>query len=337
MVVTEMPGQRLLQDADLAAHRTAGHPGPHIGVALPGDQRLQHVPPGDAEDVADHRGQLDLGVFEQLLRPLLLPGPLLDKGAPVTAQIPQLPLPGRRHERRAQHPPLRQLAQPHRIQPAGLRAAGHVPVVTGIDHPALDGGFQQVKRRLPVRRGRLHHAQDHPLGYQPVLQPQQRPGGGSERAYLLPPPPRPALVRHPHAAHQRGLADIQRSHPRHQLSRLLGDLLHHTCPPPASSGQIPAAARRSQQGQQGGIACSRQQCRTLEAAPGDQTTCRAHSTKQRRRRRATTPDFHACRTSPPGDTQDYLRIGRGTANHALIDIGPPRGRIDCGERPLCRT
>jgi transposase len=35
--------------------------------------------------------------------------------------------------------------------------------------------------------------------------------------------------------------------------------------------QIPAAARGSQQGRQGGIACSRQQCRTLKTAPSAQT------------------------------------------------------------------
>ena len=126
---------------------------------------------------------------EQLLRPLLFPGPLLDQGAPVPAQVPQLPLPGWRHERRAQHPPLGQLAQPHGIQPVGLRAAGYVPVVAGVDHPALDGVFEQVKRRFPVARGGLHHAQGHSLANQPVPQFQQRPGRGGERAHFLPPPP----------------------------------------------------------------------------------------------------------------------------------------------------
>src|SRR5690242_21161179 len=59
----------------------------HPGVTLPGDQRLQHVPPGDAEDVTDHRGQLDLSVLEQLLRPLLLPGPLVDRSEEHTSEL----------------------------------------------------------------------------------------------------------------------------------------------------------------------------------------------------------------------------------------------------------
>jgi hypothetical protein len=308
VVVAELPRQRLLQDADLAAHRPAGQPGQRMRVSLPGDERFEHVPAGGAEDVADHARQLDLGVFQQLLGPLLLPGALLDQGAPVPAQIPQLPLPRRRHERRAQHPPLGQLAQPDRIQPIRFRPARHVLNIPGVDHPAFDRVFEQVKRRLPVRRGGLHHAQTHPLADQPVPQFQQRPGRRRIRAHLLTAPPRPALVRHPHAAHQLSLADIQRSHSLHDLG-LFGDLLHQIRPL-QHSNRIPAAARRSQQGRQGGIACSRQQCRTLAAAPGDQTNSRAHSTKRARRRRTTTTRF-----SPPA--------GRSRQGHPRLIRLPP--------------
>jgi hypothetical protein len=35
VMVAEVPGQRLLQDADLLAHGAAGHPGQHVGVTLP--------------------------------------------------------------------------------------------------------------------------------------------------------------------------------------------------------------------------------------------------------------------------------------------------------------
>jgi hypothetical protein len=62
VMVAELAGQRLLQDALLTAHGPAGQLRQHRGIALPGDQRLQHVPPGLAEDAADHRRQLDLGV-----------------------------------------------------------------------------------------------------------------------------------------------------------------------------------------------------------------------------------------------------------------------------------
>jgi len=108
-----------------------------------------------------------------------------------------------------------------------LRPAGHVLDVAGVDYPALGGVFQQVKRRLPVGGGGLHHAQGHALG-----STSQSCSSSSDRvvaAYMRTScrrGPRLGLARHPHARHQRRLADVQRGHPRHQLDRLLGDLLH---------------------------------------------------------------------------------------------------------------
>jgi hypothetical protein len=65
VVIGEVPGQRLLQDAGLGAHAPAGQGGQFVRVALPADQGGEHVPAGGTEDVADHRGQLDLGFSEQ--------------------------------------------------------------------------------------------------------------------------------------------------------------------------------------------------------------------------------------------------------------------------------
>jgi hypothetical protein len=64
VVIGEVPGQRLLQDAGLGAHVLAGQASQLVRVALPADQGGEHVPAGGAEDVADYRGQFDLGVFE---------------------------------------------------------------------------------------------------------------------------------------------------------------------------------------------------------------------------------------------------------------------------------
>jgi len=47
VVVAETAGERLLQVGDLAAHPAARELGEHLGVALPGDQRGQHVATGD--------------------------------------------------------------------------------------------------------------------------------------------------------------------------------------------------------------------------------------------------------------------------------------------------
>jgi hypothetical protein len=47
MVVIEAAGQRRHQRSALAAHPSPGQLGEHLGVTLPGDERLQHGPPGD--------------------------------------------------------------------------------------------------------------------------------------------------------------------------------------------------------------------------------------------------------------------------------------------------
>jgi hypothetical protein len=65
VVLGEVPGERLLQDARFGAHRAAGQGGKGVGAALPADEGVQHVAAGFAKDVADHTGQFHLGVFQQ--------------------------------------------------------------------------------------------------------------------------------------------------------------------------------------------------------------------------------------------------------------------------------
>jgi len=90
--------------------------GQRLRVTLPGSQRGQHVAAGDAEDVGDDRAQLDLRVFEQLFHPLLFGGAGGHQIGPVAGQVPQSADRRRRHETRAQHLTLGDLAQPDRIQ-----------------------------------------------------------------------------------------------------------------------------------------------------------------------------------------------------------------------------
>ncbi len=67
VVVVEPAGEGLHQCGVLGLHPPTGQAGQHFGVALAGDQRLQHRPAGFAHDVGGHGGQLDQGVFQQLL------------------------------------------------------------------------------------------------------------------------------------------------------------------------------------------------------------------------------------------------------------------------------
>jgi hypothetical protein len=231
VVIGEVAGERLLQHGDLLAHGVPGQLRQHLGVALPGDQRGQHVPPGDPEDVRDHHRKLDLRVFEQLLDPVLLRGPGRHQVGAVTGQVPQLADRRRRHETRPDHLPLGDLAQPDAIQPVGLRPPGQVPDVLGVDQPGLKPGrFQQVEHRLPVVRRCLHDHPGHPQAGQPVGHAKQRPGHRRIGLHLLQPPAPMVLVRDPHAAHQLSLADVARRDPLDDLLVVLR-LGQHLAPP----------------------------------------------------------------------------------------------------------
>ena len=111
----------------------------------------------------DHR-QLDPGVLQQLLDPVLLRGPASPtRSTRYRVRSRSRRIGCRRHETGPQHLPLGDLAQPHRVQPVGLRPARQVLDVLGVDQPRLEPGrLQQVERRLPVVAGRLHHHPGHP-------------------------------------------------------------------------------------------------------------------------------------------------------------------------------
>jgi hypothetical protein len=50
-----------------------------VGLRPPGDQRFDHRPARDPVDVGEHAGDLDQGVLQQLLDPLLDPGAVFDQ------------------------------------------------------------------------------------------------------------------------------------------------------------------------------------------------------------------------------------------------------------------
>jgi hypothetical protein len=162
-MVAEVAGERLLQHAKLGAQAAAGELRQHLRVPFTRDQGGHHGPAGDPEAVSRHHAQLDLGVLKQLLHAVLLGSPGGDQISPVTGQVPQPADLWGRHEAGAQHLPLGDLGKPHRVQAVGLGPPRQVLDVAGVDQPGLKPvGLQQVERRLPVLRRRLHHHPRHP-------------------------------------------------------------------------------------------------------------------------------------------------------------------------------
>jgi hypothetical protein len=201
--------------------------GQHPGVPLPGDQRLQHRPARDAEDVGGHRGQLDQGVLQQLLQPLLVPGALLGQVSAQPGVVPQPADRGRRDERGPQHAPLVELAQPHRIELVGLGPTRQMLDITRVDQPHHQpAGFQQIHKRPPVVGRRLHHDPLDALAGQLLGQLQDLVGHRAHLPDRRDPLARLGWVRHAGAHHPRRLGDIDRGDPLHDLLVLVDlDLL----------------------------------------------------------------------------------------------------------------
>jgi hypothetical protein len=237
MMLAEAAPQRLAQLGELLAQLALGQLRQRLGVALAGDQGLQHRPARDAQDVSGDRVQLDAGVLQGLLDPLDLGAMGLDEPLAVAGQIPQLADLRRGHEAAAQQPTLQQLTQPGGITDIGL-AAGQDLDVAGVDQQQLEPAlFQHIPDRLPVLAGGLHHHLGDALGLQPVRQGLQAGGERRVGADLLAATPATptdtSSIRDADAGHHLILADIQRRGPFHdQLHRL---------PPPTGSPVLEGA------------------------------------------------------------------------------------------------
>jgi len=209
MVVIETAVERLQQRRPLGVELPAGQVGKDLWVPFAGDEGFDHRSGRHPQQVRRHRRQLDQGVLEQLLEALLVSGPLLDELGPQPGVVPQHPdLPGR-NEARAEHAPLAEFGQPHRVELVGLGAASHLFDVTGVDQPHRQArGLQQVEERPPIVRRRLQHHPFHPERDQFRTQGQDRVRG---RLHLPHPRGAAALdrrMRPPDTDHARRLGHI---------------------------------------------------------------------------------------------------------------------------------
>ena len=179
----EMAVQGRGQLRDLRPQLPLGQPGQCRGVALPGDQRLDHRPPGLGQHLRGDGGQLDPGVLEHLLHPGDLRCPRVDLGLAVARQLPQLPDRRRRHEAGPDHAVRGDVSKPLSIGHIGL-ATGDVLDVMRVAQPHQEPVLQRVVDRLPVHPGRLHRGQRDRVPGQPFRQGGQPAGGRAEPALL---------------------------------------------------------------------------------------------------------------------------------------------------------
>ena len=256
-------------------------------------------------DVGEHTGDLDQGVLQQLLDPLLDPGAVLNQIEPGPGQIPHVAHRLGRHQRRRHHRALSQLRQPHRVDLVRLRAARHVLGLRRIHQPHHQArGLQQIVKRAPVIRRRLH---DHPLDAlapQVISQLDQRSGGRAHRPDLGHPLARHRLVRHPGAHHPARLGHIDRGDPLHDLLVLLDlnldGLLHRFRPCPRVS-TLHTGLPEGPVGVPNLTGVLIATMRNPQAGPRRQTDQRPQVPRKRRRRAGSpTHSFHAGAAPPPG-------------------------------------
>src|ERR1022692_346191 len=148
------------------------------------DERTQHIPAGDAQHVARHRTQLNVGVFQHLLNAVGDRRLRLDQLPSLPRQLAQVPLRCGRHKTSLQQSVLEQLRDPLRILNVGL-APWYLFDVLRVDQQDLELIFQQVPDRLPVDPRRFHGQMRYLLLGQPVGQCQQRASHRTEGARLL--------------------------------------------------------------------------------------------------------------------------------------------------------
>jgi hypothetical protein len=184
VVVGDATDQRLAQLRLLLPQESPREGGEFLGVAFPGDERLQHRPPGGAKHIRGDVAELDIGRLQDFLDPIDITGALLDQLPPVAGQLAQFAEGRWGHETRPEQAMLQQPRDPLAILDVGL-APGHRLDVLGIDEEELEGTLQYLVDGPPVDPGALHRDVRAPGRDQPVGEPQQLARGRPEGANLF--------------------------------------------------------------------------------------------------------------------------------------------------------
>ena len=142
-MVGQLPFQSFLQLGNLPAQLPLGQIGELVRIGLPFDQPLNHGPAGDAHHVAGHRGQLDVGIFQDFLNAIDGACLFFHHLRPVPREVSQLALRTRGNKAAFQQSALQQLRDQARLY-SGLhapRGIGLRPAQADPDHKPISTAF----------------------------------------------------------------------------------------------------------------------------------------------------------------------------------------------------
>ena len=135
--------------------------------------------PGNAQDIARHHSQFDVGVLQELVDAIGGARPFALEFGAMAGQVPQLALRSGRHKAAAQQAVLQQLRNPLRVLDVAL-AAGNLFQFPRVHQQQLETPVQDVPHRLPQDSGGFHGDVRHAVGRQPVRQLPKILGHGAE-------------------------------------------------------------------------------------------------------------------------------------------------------------
>jgi hypothetical protein len=219
MMRPDVSGQRRPQRGPLRAQPRLAHRHEAVGIGLARCQGGDDRPPTDAEQRAEHRGELHVGALQHLLDPLTVRGHFPPELLARPRQLAQR-LNRRGRDEAAPHQTMgEQIGEPLRVAHVALapREIAHRRRVRQHQRQVV---LEPVPHGFPVNARRLHDGMGAPGGAQPRLQRQQPGGGRREGAHLMLRAPR---RRHPHTRHHGLLVHVEPRAPGM-------DHLHHVPP-----------------------------------------------------------------------------------------------------------
>jgi len=134
---------------------------------LAGNHGIEDAAAAHADDVGEHRHELDVGVLQGLLNTLNVLGNLAAQLRSRPRQVAQFLNRGWRHKARSDQAVRQKVGNPHRVVDVTL-AAGNIADMSRIRKYELEPTLQHVPDRLPVDARGLHRYVRDPLGRQPI-------------------------------------------------------------------------------------------------------------------------------------------------------------------------